>query len=318
MDPVFFIDSYAQIFRGFYAVRALTNQKGEPTNAIFAMMRFLIKLETDHPAAPGAFVFDTGRPPHRLALAPDYKANRPPTPEELKAQIPTIRRMIRAFGWNIVEAENTEADDLIAALAGFFATKPIRIISADKDIAQIIDERVEMLVPDQAGKGFTKRGVAEVQEKFGVPPSAIIDYLAMIGDSADNIPGIPGVGPKTAAQLINRFGSIDNMLARACEIERESLRLKISEAGELLKKNVELVRLVTDPPAGTVWNDTTIRRQKIDFETLLEIAGEKEIRSMVRDIEKLQDTMSSNAAPDEKTSADEPPAAPEMEQMSLF
>ena len=108
------------------------------------------------------------------------------------------------------------------------------------------------------------------------------------------------------------------MLARACEIERESLRLKISEAGELLKKNVELVRLVTDPPAGTVWNDTTIRRQKIDFETLLEIAGEKEIRSMIRDIEKLQDTMSSNAAPDEKTSADEPLAAPEMEQMSLF
>lgn len=315
-EPLLLIDSYAQIFRGYYAVRALSNKNGEPTNAIFAMMRFLMKLEEDHPGASGAFVFDKGRPPHRLALAPDYKANRPPCPEDLQAQLPTIRELIAAFGWNIIEAENTEADDLIASLAIHFEKEQeIRIISADKDIAQVIDERIEMLVPDQAGKGFAKRGLKEVQEKFGVPASAIVDYLAMIGDNADNIPGIAGVGPKTAAQLLNQFGSIENMLSRTAEIPRETLRNKIEQGAELLKKNMELVRLVTTPPEGISWDETHITRRVIDLDKIRAIAEHKELKSILRDLEKLSPRTTpapvpAPAEPEEKRE--------EFEQLSLF
>ena len=302
-EPVLLIDSYAQIFRGYYAVRALSNKNGDPTNAIFAMMRFLMKLEEDHPGAPGAFVFDKGRPPHRLALAPDYKANRPPCPEDLQAQLPCIRELITAFGWNIIEAENTEADDLIASLALHFEKdQDIRIISADKDIAQVIDEKIEMLVPDQAGKGFARRGLKEVEEKFGIPASAIVDYLAMIGDSADNIPGIAGVGPKTAAQLINKFGSIENMLAKVHEIERETL-----------KKNIELVRLVTTPPEGVTWSESHITRRVVDLDKIRAIAEQKELKSILRELDKLSAASPAPAAPAEPEEKGE-----ELEQLSLF
>ena len=315
-ETVFLIDSYAQIFRSYYAVRALSNKNGEPTNAIFAMMRFLMKLEEDHPGAPGAFVFDKGRPPHRLALAPDYKANRPPCPEDLQAQLPCIRELITAFGWNIIEAEDTEADDLIASLARHFEKdQDIRIISADKDIAQVIDEKIEMLVPDQAGKGFAKRGLKEVEEKFGVPASAIVDYLAMIGDNADNIPGIAGVGPKTAAQLINRFGSIENMLAKVHEIERETLRTKIEQGADLLKKNIELVRLVTTPPAGITWDKAHITRRVVDLDKIRAIAEQKELKSILCDLDKMSIVKPAAepvkpAEPEEKSK--------DLEQLSLF
>lgn len=322
-QPIILVDSFAQIFRCYYAVRSLSNKNGDPTNAIFGMMRFLLKLEEMFPGAKGAFVFDKGKPPHRLKLAPDYKANRPPTPEDLLAQIPHLRHMIRAFGWNIVEADNTEADDLIASIALHFEQDPVRIISADKDISQIINSRIEMLVPDQAGKGFAKRGIAEAQEKFGVAPEAIIDYLAMIGDSADNIPGIAGVGPKTAAQLLNRFGSIANMLEHAHEIERETLRTKIVEGSEILLKNIELVRLVTDPPEGISWSDATIVRNPVDMTQIRAIAEINGFRSVQKDIDKLADAIGRNtdslfATPSPETENTPPGKEKEWEQPSLF
>ncbi len=318
MTSLILIDSYAQIFRGYYAVRSLSNKLGEPTNAIFAMMRFLLKLEHDYPGTEGAFVFDNGRPPHRMALAPDYKANRPPCPEDLQVQFPAIRELIPAFGWSLVEAENTEADDLIASLAQHFSDREIRIISSDKDLAQLIDSqgRVEMLIPDQAGRGFAKRGIQEVVERFGVTPDKIVDYLAIIGDSADNIPGIAGVGPKTAAKLLNQFGSIGEILNRTDEISSESLRTKFRESADLLKKNIELVRLVSDPPAGCVWGKNTIRKNPPDVEKILAIAQQKELRSMIREIEKLAepDLIADISPAAEKKE----PAVQKMEQLSLF
>lgn len=324
-QPLILVDSFAQIFRCYYAVRSLSNKNGEPTNAIFGMMRFLLKLEEMFPGAKGAFVFDKGRPPHRLKLAPDYKANRPPTPEDLLAQIPHLRSLIQAFGWNIIEADDTEADDLIASIATHFENDPVRIISADKDISQIISDRIEMLVPDQSGKGFAKRGVAEAQEKFGVAPDAIIDYLAMIGDSADNIPGIAGVGPKTAAQLLNRFGSIANMLDHAEEIERETLRSKIIEGRDILLKNIELVRLVIEPPAGVEWNESTITRNKVDMTQIRAIADLNGFRSMQKDIDKLaasltadQDSLFAQTEDTETTPAPVTEDKQEWEQPTLF
>lgn len=278
------IDAYAQIFRSFYAVRALTNSKGEPSNAVFAMTKFLLKIKDVFEGCDGAFFFDSGRPPHRMEIAPLYKANRAPMPDDLKKQMPMIKELIRAFGWPEIEFENWEADDLIACAAKRFDSRECVIVSADKDLAQLIDDRVSMLVPDQTGKGFAPRTEKETREKFGVAPSMIVDYLALIGDASDNIPGIEGVGPKTAAELLNTFGSIDEIISRASEIKREKLREKISSGAGLLHKNIKLVELVSTPPEDSSWSDDTFKRSEPDYVKILSFAEEMELKSLIKEL----------------------------------
>ena len=231
------VDAFSQVFRGYFAVRALSTAAGVPTNAVFAMTKLLMKLQQDYGDHDGAFVFDKGKCTARLALAPAYKANRPPMPEELRVQMEPIRNMIRAFGWPIVESEGYEADDLIGAAATADAEREVLILSSDKDLSQLINERVKMLVPDRDGKGRLVRDIEATREKFGVPPEGIVDYLSLIGDSSDNIPGVEGVGPKTAASLITQFGSIEAMLANPEKIAKENLRAKIVAARETLELN---------------------------------------------------------------------------------
>lgn len=297
MNELLLMDSYAWIYRSFYAVRSLTNSKGAPSNAVFAMLRFLLKLEDEFPACDGGFIFDCGLPAHRLELAPDYKANRAPMPDELRSQLPAIRNLIGAFGWMSAEAEGYEADDLIACIAHAVTDRPVRIVSGDKDLSQLIDDRVSMLVPSPDGKQLLPRGVRETEEKFGIPPSLIIDYLALVGDASDNIPGVSGVGPKTAVSLLRQFGSIDAMLAAPEQIARESLREKIAASGELLKKNRRLVRLKDDPPPDFKPEAAAFARRKTDWDSILGIAREMEFRSMYRDLEARKKAASAAAEP---------------------
>ncbi len=285
MNQLLLIDAFAWIYRSYYAVRSLTNSRGEPTNAVFAMLRFLLKLEDQYPFCDGGFIFDCGKPAHRLALAPDYKANRPPMPDDLRSQISVIRDMIALFGWESFQQEDYEADDLMACLARSFADRRIRIVSGDKDLSQLIDGRVEMLTPSPDGKDFVLRGVKETEEKFGVPPSGIVDYLAMVGDTSDNIPGVPGVGPKTAASLLQQFGSIDAMLSEPEKISREALRSKITGHAELLKKNRELVRLLDQLPENVSFTPEQFCKKSPDWEKILELAKDMGFRSMLRELE---------------------------------
>ena len=213
-EAIILIDAYAQIYRGFYALPLMSNSREEYTNAIFAFSRFLLNLEKESAPSYGAVVFDKGKPIARLKILPEYKANRSPMPDELRSQLPVIKEMITAFGYPVLESEGREADDLLAAIAVNFKDFNVKIISADKDIAQVIDERVEMLVPGGKNRGLEKRGVEEVIAKFAIRPAQIVDYLAMIGDTSDNIIGVAGIGPKTAAKLINQFGSIETMLTK--------------------------------------------------------------------------------------------------------
>ena len=305
MRSLILIDSFAQIFRGYYAVRALSSHDGTPTNAVFAMAKFLLKLHADYPADKfdGAFVFDCGKPAHRLELAPDYKANRPPAPPDLTAQIPIVRDLIEAFGWPLFEQQAWEADDLISALANAFSEREIRIVSADKDLAQLVNDRVAMLIPSHTGAGFELRDEAAVAEKFGVPPSGIIDYLALVGDAADNIPGIEGVGPKTAAKLISECGSIDAILANPASVASENLRAKLVNGKEKLRKNQALVRLLREPPAGSEWSDAMLERRTPDFRRIREIAAGLDLHTVIRDIDKI----APETASDDLFAAPEPP-----------
>lgn len=294
--PLLLVDAYAMIYRGYYAVRSLTTSKGVPSNAVFAFAKFITRLQKDHPSEDGAFVFDLGRPAHRMKLAPQYKANRPPMPEDLKAQLPAIRELIAASGWSIVEYDGYEADDLLAAIAVKFADRRVFIVSGDKDISQVIDGRVEMLVPDKDGSGLIRRGVKEVEEKFGVPPSRIVDYLALIGDSSDNIPGVNGVGPKTAAALIAEFGSAIELIARAKEVKKEALRTKIESSIEIIRTNIALTTLDTVPPQGSNWTAESFLRKTPDAGRLRAIATEYELRSVLKELDS-QETPAVSAPP---------------------
>ncbi len=281
---IILIDAYAQIYRGYYAIRTLTNSKQQPANAIFAMAKFFLKLYSEEQALYGAVVFDVGKPAFRLALAPEYKAGRPPMPEDLKIQVPYIKNLAEAFGWPLLSKDGYEADDLIAAIAKEFEAYPVRFVSADKDLAQIISDRVKMLIPDRKNSGLEVRGPREVIARFEVTPAQIVDFLALVGDNSDNIPGVAGIGEKTAAMLINKFGSINTMLSNIESIANERIREKIRNSVALLHKNIELVTLKTDIP-DKPWNSIeTLYRQAPNWNKIAEICQALELKSILKEL----------------------------------
>jgi len=299
---IILIDAYALIYRSYYAIAHLSNSKGQPSNAVYALAKFLLKVHRDYPSEFGAFVFDLGKSAMRLEIAPDYKAGRPPMPEELKSQIPVIRKMVGCFGWPLLEKEGIEADDIIAALAEKFREFPVRIITGDKDMAQLVDERVKMLVPDKKEGGLMLMGTDEVFRKYEVKPEQIVDYLSLIGDSSDNVPGIDGVGPKTASKLIAEFGDIPSILHRADEIKNEKLREKIKNSLPLLQKNIQLITLIKEIPDTSWENIGKMKRSVPDWVEIKAIASELELKSILADI----DRTSNPAAPSD--AAKTPPA----------
>ena len=235
----------------------------------------------------GAFVFDLGAPVKRLEIAPDYKANRPSMPDDMRQQISVIREMIEAAGWNLFEKEGNEADDILAALACRFNKNPVIIISNDKDIAQVIDERVQMLITIPRIKGFVVRDVANVINKFEVKPEQVIDYLSLIGDSSDNIPGVQGVGPKTAAKLLEQFGSIDELIRQLDQIKRVSLKEKIAGSIDILRKNRELITLDTSIELENCTSSDHLNMRMPDIDKLLDITSEYELKSLAHEFSKV-------------------------------
>lgn len=248
MEQLLLVDAYSQIFRSFYAIRQLTNSRGEPVNAAFVFTKLLLKLQRKYPECKGIMLFDCGKVDFRLKLAPDYKANRPPMPDELKSQIPLIKRIAAAFGWKLYSHAGYEADDLIGVIARHCENDcKVLIVSSDKDLSQLINENISMLVPQNGNKGdFEERTPGTVVDKFGVTPELIVDYLALLGDSSDNIAGVPGIGAKSAAELLNSFGGAENWLDAPEKLKDSRFFKKLDGNFELLKRNRELVRLRTD------------------------------------------------------------------------
>ena len=286
MPQVLLIDAYSQIFRLFYAIRNLTNAKGEPTNALFGMARLFLQLEDEFPCDYGAMVFDHGKCVRRTALLPAYKAQRPPMPEELRAQVPKIRLWAQAFGWSVVEREGFEADDLLAGIAGERHGETVRILTGDKDLGQLVkDGEVLLLKPGNSKTPWEEIGEAKVQEKFGVTPSQLKDYLALVGDTADNIPGIPGCGPKTAARLLQQFGCLEGLVARLGELPAGKIKDTLKEHQEHLKQNQELVRLDTPLPDG--WKDmSSIRKNHPDWNALADLCQQEGFKAILSEIQK--------------------------------
>ena len=186
MPRLLLIDAYSQIFRVFYAVRGLTNARGEPTNALYGMARLLLQLHAEWPSEYGAIAFDHGKCTRRIGILPEYKAQRPPMPEDLRAQIAPIREWCEACGWNIVQRDGFEADDLIAGLAAQRGDAQAIILTGDKDLAQLVqDPGVQLLQRGDAKTPSTLAGEAYVRDKFGVAAAQLIDYLE--SHSADEV-----------------------------------------------------------------------------------------------------------------------------------
>ena len=250
MAKLFLLDAYALIYRSYYAFLRTPriNSKGLNTSAIMGFCNTLNEVLTkEHPTHIGV-AFDHGKT-FRHEVFPAYKAQREETPEDIRQSVPIIKQILEAMRIPILQVDGFEADDVIGTVATRFGTDGIDtfMLTPDKDYGQLIGPRVFMFRPRHGG-GYETLGEKEVESKYGIPtPAQVIDLLALMGDSADNFPGCPGVGEKTAAKLINQFGSIDNLLRHTDEIKGK-LRDKIENAVEDIKMSKLLATIRTDVP----------------------------------------------------------------------
>ena len=245
-NPLVLVDGSSYLFRAFFALPPLTSSKGQPTGAIKGVISMILKLVKEYPDSNVAVIFDAKGKTFRDDIYTKYKANRPPMPDDLRSQIEPIHQIIKAMGLPLLVIDGVEADDVIGTLAeqAWKLKMPTLISTGDKDMAQLVNEHVTLLntMTDET------LDVAGVTNKFGLPPDRIIDYLALMGDKVDNIPGVPGVGPKTAVKWLQEYGSLDELVAKADEIKgkvgdklRDNLeQLKLSRELATIKLNVDL------------------------------------------------------------------------------
>lgn len=275
------VDGSGFIFRAFHALPVLTRSDQTPVNAVLGFSNMLLKLLDDLHATHLAVIFDSARKSFRNELAPDYKANRPDPPDELIPQFPLVREATRAFNVACIEKPGFEADDLIATYARQAETAgmDVIIISSDKDLMQLVSDRISMF---DALKNRTI-GRTEVKEKFGVAPEKVVDVQALAGDSTDNVPGVPGIGIKTAALLIQEYGDLDALMARAGEIRQPKRRQILIDFADQARLSRELVRLRDD-----VSMDLTVdrlQRRDPDPQRLLTFLNEQGFKALMAKIQ---------------------------------
>jgi len=276
---LFLIDGYSNIFRAFYAIRNLSNSRGEPTNAIYGFVTMLRKLLREEQPELIGVALETGKT-FRTERFEAYKANRAPMPEDLASQMPWIRRVLEAFRIPILELAGYEADDVLgtlscrAAEAGYHVV----LVSADKDLMQLVEPRVSLY---HTGRSKLY-GPSDVTEDFGVPPAKVADVLALMGDSIDNIPGVPGIGDKGAKALIQEFGSLEELLARAGEVARKSYREGLQQHAEQARLSKELSTIHTSLPIP--FDPAALRRDPPDAVALRRLYGELEFFSLAEEL----------------------------------
>jgi DNA polymerase-1 len=273
---LYLVDGSGFIFRAFHALPPMSNPAGVPVNAVFGFINMLMKLLADSDADHLAVIFDAGRETFRNEIYPAYKAHRPELPEDLIPQFALIRDAVRAFNVSCVEMAGFEADDLIATYAQQAAAKgaKVTIVSSDKDLMQLVGGSVGMFDPMKN----RQIGPAEVFEKFAVAPDKVVDVQALAGDPTDNVPGVPGIGIKTAAQLIDEFGDLESLLARASEIKQPKRRENLLAFAEAARISKRLVVLKDDVPVPEPLDNFTLRTP--DRETLLAFLDSHGFRSL--------------------------------------
>ena len=278
---LFLIDGYSNIFRAFYAIRHLSNSKGEPTNAVFGFLQILRKLLRDEEPELIGVALDVSRKTVRSEKFPEYKANRAPMPEDLRPQIPWIRKVLEAYRIPILELPSYEADDVLGTLAdkAEAAGYVVTLVSADKDLFQLVTDKVSMYHTSR-DKLYTP---ALVEEDFGVTPSQVPDVLALMGDSSDNIPGVAGIGEKGAKTLIREYGDLENLLEHAGELKRKAYREGLVEHRQMAELSKDLATIHRD--IDVAFEADQLHRDPPDREMLLELFRELEFFTLAAELE---------------------------------
>ena len=275
------VDGSSYLYRAYHAMPDLRNAKGEPTGALYGVISMLRRVISDYKADYAACVFDARGKTFREELYPDYKGHRPSMPEDLAAQIEPIHKAVAALGWKVISVPGVEADDIIGTLACQATEQGVHTIisTGDKDLAQLVNANVE-LVNTMNGERLNEEGVLQ---KFGVAPSQIVDYLMLVGDTVDNVPGVPKVGPKTAAKWLNEYGSLENLVANADSIK--------GVAGENLRNTIpyfalsrKLVTIKLDCETDVNGGLESLVPAAIDRDTLIALFEEYGFRSWLREL----------------------------------
>ncbi|MBP1679335.1 MAG: polA, partial [Bacteroidetes bacterium] len=282
-ERLFLLDGMALAYRAYYSFisRPLINSKGENTGAIYGFVTMLMKILNEERPEHVAVVFDTPEPTFRHRQYPEYKATRDKMPEDMASQLPRLKEVARAFGAPILEVPGYEADDVIGTLArrAEAAGMLTFMVTSDKDYMQLISDRIKMYRPGKFGTDAEVVGAEGVQAKFGVPPEQVIEVMGLTGDTSDNVPGVPGIGEKTAIPLIQAHGSIGRLYEVLEEIPQKGVREKLRANRDLAFLSRELVTIKTDTPVdadihglrATGPDKATLRAmfEALEFRTLL-------------------------------------------------
>lgn len=321
-NRLFLIDAYALIFRGYYAFikNPRINSKGQDTSAIMGFINSLFDVIKRENPEHLAVCFDKGGSEARTELFEDYKANRDETPQVIKDSIPIIKQILKAMDIPVIELQGLEADDIIGSLAWQAEEKGylVYMVTPDKDFAQLVTENVFMYRPARMGKGIEIWGIPEVQKKFGVErPEQVIDYLGMRGDAADNIPGIPGVGDKTAKKFIAKYGGLEGLLANTDQLKGK-MKEKVIAHAEQGRLSRELATIITD--CAVEFDEVTFEMSQPDLEEVVKLFKELEFRRLTEQLLKMynQAADTSKGLTTTEVVEETKPKAPTSNQFSLF
>jgi 5'-3' exonuclease len=281
------LDGHYYLYRSFFAIRGLANSRGQPTNAIYGFLKAMRKMVADLKPDLGAVVWDHGLPDRRTSLQSSYKQHRPEMPLELRSQEAWLQHNLPLTGFSSLSVPATEADDLIASYTrrAVAAGYSVVIATNDKDLLQLTSEQVTIYTTAKADAGrdaFALLGPREIKEKWGVEPSQIGEILALTGDSIDNIPGVPGIGGKTAAQLIHTYGSVETLLQELPTVLPEKLRDRLANARELIQSNRRMIALDDELPLPKALEDLRIVPQ---YDPLIVALQECEFKTLVKEVE---------------------------------
>lgn len=281
------VDGHYYLYRSFFAIRGLKNSRGEPTNAIYGFLKALRKMLTDLRPDRAAVIWDCGLPERRTHLQPDYKQNRTEMPLDLRPQEDWLQKHTPLLGVACLETPNTEADDLIASYAKAARRDGAEIVIStnDKDILQLVDDHIRIYSTNKTDLkegAFALLGPDEVALKWSVPAAHIADVLALTGDHSDNIPGVPGIGEKTAAALVNLHGGIATLLENPAAVANPKLREKITAHRDLILANREMVRLDDHLDLPAPWKSLEIRPH---YPELLAALRDCEFHTLLKEIE---------------------------------
>jgi DNA polymerase I len=277
------VDGHSYAYRAFYAIRRLNSPSGQPTNAIYGFIRMLTKIqEIVHPSH-ALVMWDGGNAVERMTLLPQYKQQRKEMPSDMEQQLDQIVSWLNAAHIGSYIKDGCEADDCIAAMTKHASEAGYEVViaSSDKDFMQLVNEHVWLHIPTDKEQPLWGR--EHVRAKSSVEPGQIVDWLALIGDTVDNIPGVPGVGPKTASDLLNQFGSIDGIYARLAEISSERLRGALQASAEIVRRNQELVRLNDKVECGPPVEELAVRDG--DFDKLHQLYEGWGFRTLLHELE---------------------------------